>query len=128
MLPQIVRTLANLEKFVTISSRARHEPVPMVCYSNSRDRCLLAYSIHVSRYRSEGQQVLAATMTSKPPYYRIYLLTVWQEQSRGPPEHVTWRFRLEDPRTGRQQAFADAAALMTALEELTVSVQGEEKE
>ncbi len=54
-------------------------------------------------------------MNSKPPYYRIYLLTVWQEQGRGPPAQGTWRFRLEDPRTGRQQVFADAAALMAIL-------------
>ena len=63
-------------------------------------------------------------MNSKPPYYRIYLLTVWQEQSRGPPERVTWRFRLEDPRSGRQQAFADAATLLAALQELTITQQG----
>jgi hypothetical protein len=54
-------------------------------------------------------------MNPKPPYYRIYLLTVWQEHNRGPPEPITWRFRLEDPRTGRQQAFADVATLMAAL-------------
>jgi hypothetical protein len=57
-------------------------------------------------------------MTSQPPYYRIYLLTVWQERNRGPPERITWRFRLEDPRTGQQQVFADAATLMSALYKL----------
>ena len=65
-------------------------------------------------------------MTSKPPYYRIYLLTVWQEQNRGPPERVTWRFRLEDPRSGRQQAFADATTFMSALQKLIGSGQGAE--
>ncbi|MCB0063451.1 MAG: hypothetical protein KDE19_15120 [Caldilineaceae bacterium] len=54
-------------------------------------------------------------MTDEPPYYRIYLLTVWQERQQGPPAQVTWRFRLEDPRTGRQRAFADAATLMNVL-------------
>ena len=54
-------------------------------------------------------------MPTKPPYYRIYLLTVWQEQNRGPPAQITWRFRLEDPRSGRQRAFADAVTLMAAL-------------
>ena len=54
-------------------------------------------------------------MTSQPPYYRIYLLTVWQERSRGPPIQIIWRFRLEDPRTGRQQGFADARVLIIAL-------------
>jgi len=62
-------------------------------------------------------------MTTKPPYYRIYLLTVWQERSRGSPETITWRFRLEDPRSGRQQAFADTATFMAALQELTLSIQ-----
>ena len=65
-------------------------------------------------------------MNSKPPYYRIYLLTVWQEQNRGPPEQITWRFRLEDPRTGRRQAFADVTTLLDAV--LAVSVLSEERE
>lgn len=65
-------------------------------------------------------------MNTKPPYYRIYLLTVWHEQNRGPPRTITWRFRLEDPRTGRQQVFADAASLMTALQELTLAIQGDD--
>lgn len=58
-------------------------------------------------------------MNNKPPYYRIYLLTVWQEQPRGPPAPIVWRFRLEDPRSGQQQAFADAATLMSALQAMT---------
>lgn len=65
-------------------------------------------------------------MNPKPPYYRIYLLTVWQEQNRGPPEQITWRFRLEDPRTGRGQAFADVTTLLDAV--LAVSVLSEERE
>lgn len=60
-------------------------------------------------------------MSTKPPYYRIYLLTVWQEQSRGPPTPIIWRFRLEDPRTGRQQVFADAATLLRALHVLAAT-------
>lgn len=63
-------------------------------------------------------------MNTKPPYYRIYLLTVWQERNRGPPEQSTWRFRLEDPRSGRQQLFADAAGLMVALGNLTAVGDG----
>ncbi len=54
--------------------------------------------------------------TDKPPYYRIYLLIVWQERNRGPPALPTWRFRLEDPRTGRQQVFVDAATLLDTLQ------------
>lgn len=72
-------------------------------------------------------------MNNKPPYFRIYLLTVWQERSHSPPEavaeQITWRFRLEDPRTGRQQAFADAATLMAALQTTVVAtLEAEEKQ
>lgn len=72
-------------------------------------------------------------MNTKQPYYRIYLLTVWQEQNRGPPERIVWRFRLEDPRTGRQQAFADAATFMAALQAIVAALvpaktQGESEE
>lgn len=65
-------------------------------------------------------------MATNLPYYRIYLLTVWQEQSRGPPPQITWRFRLEDPRTGRQQLFADAPTLLNALQ--TIAALPEERE
>lgn len=61
-------------------------------------------------------------MNTKSPYYRIYLLTVWQEQNRGPPERIVWRFRLEDPRSGQQQAFADAATFMAALQALVAAL------
>lgn len=67
-------------------------------------------------------------MNPKPPYYRIYLLTVWQEQNRGPPARILWRFRLEDPRTGRQQAFADAATFMAALQAFVTTSQEAEKQ
>jgi hypothetical protein len=62
-------------------------------------------------------------MTSKQPYYRIYLLTVWQEQSRGPPAQISWRFRLEDPRTGRQQLCTDTMTLLTMVEEFVLASQ-----
>jgi len=57
-------------------------------------------------------------LTHKPPFYRIYLLTVWQERGRGPPESSAWHFRLEDPRSGQQQLFVDAATLLIALSKL----------
>ncbi len=66
-------------------------------------------------------------MTTKPLYYRIYLLTVWQEQNRGPPDLITWRFRLEDPRSGRQQVFADAVSLMAVLRATAVDPAEAEK-
>ena len=72
-------------------------------------------------------------MDTKSPYYRIYLLTVWQEHNRSPPELITWRFRLEDPRSGQQRVFADAATLMNVLREIASATndvqtqQGEEE-
>ena len=60
-------------------------------------------------------------MDKKSPYYRIYLLTVWQEHKRSAPALITWRFRLEDPRSGQQRVFADAATLMTALREIAIA-------
>jgi hypothetical protein len=66
-------------------------------------------------------------MPPKPPFYRIYLLTVWQERSRGPPVRITWRFRLQDPRTGRQQLFADATTLMGALQAIAATPDEREK-
>jgi hypothetical protein len=57
-------------------------------------------------------------MAKQSPYYRIYLLTVWQEHNRSPPAMITWRFRLEDPRSGQQRVFADAATLLNALREI----------
>ncbi|HNS51221.1 MAG TPA: hypothetical protein PKO09_08550 [Anaerolineae bacterium] len=57
-------------------------------------------------------------MLDRPSTYRSYILTLWQEHSRGSREPAVWRFRLEDPRTGRRSGFADLAALVAALEEV----------
>jgi hypothetical protein len=62
-------------------------------------------------------------MDKKSPYYRIYLLTVWQEHNHTQPEMITWRFRLEDPRTGQQRVFTDAATLMNALHEIAIDTK-----
>ncbi len=53
----------------------------------------------------------------KPPRYRSYLLTFWEERSQDPAAPAVWRFRLEDPRTGERRGFADLEALRAALEE-----------
>ena len=48
----------------------------------------------------------------RPSHYRAYLLRFWEE-GRGRPELPgTWRFSLEDPRTGRRRGFADLEALV----------------
>lgn len=42
------------------------------------------------------------------PKYRIYLLTVWQEEQ-------AWCFLLEEPRTGSRRGFTSTAKLVDAL-------------
>jgi hypothetical protein len=56
-------------------------------------------------------------MLGKPPTYRSFLLTLWQEHSGGSSEPAVWRFRLEDPRTGQRRGFANLEALVAALQE-----------
>ena len=51
----------------------------------------------------------------RPPCYRTYLLTCWGEQSQDPSEPVVWRFRVEDPHTGRRRGFASLEALVAAV-------------
>jgi len=58
----------------------------------------------------------AMTYFDKPPSYRSFLITMWQERSRDTEVPVVWRFRIEDPHTGRRRGFADLEALVAALE------------
>jgi hypothetical protein len=55
-------------------------------------------------------------MFDRPPRYRSYLLTLWEERGRDSSKPRVWRFRLEDPRTGKQRGFATVEALVAALE------------
>jgi hypothetical protein len=55
-------------------------------------------------------------MFDRPPRYRSYLLTLWQERGRDTINPGVWRFRLEDPRTGKRRGFATVEALLAALE------------
>jgi len=50
--------------------------------------------------------------------HRIFLLTVWRE------EKETWRFLVEDPRSGRRRGFAGVVALVEGLLEMVV-VEGQ---
>ena len=56
-------------------------------------------------------------MFDRPPRYRTYMLTLWEERGRETSAPVVWRFRLEDPRTGKRRGFATMEGLMAALEE-----------
>ncbi len=49
------------------------------------------------------------------PYYRIFLLTVWQESLPLNDSAPDWRFRVEDARTGQRWGFASVQALTKAL-------------
>jgi hypothetical protein len=65
-------------------------------------------------------------MSDRPPRYRSYLLTFWEERGRDPDVPAVWRFSLGDPRTGQRRAFATLGALITALErEMTASEAGD---
>ena len=55
------------------------------------------------------------TINPQPPRYHIYLLTLWEERNEDPNSPTMWRFRLEDPRTGRRRGFANVEALVEAL-------------
>ena len=55
-------------------------------------------------------------MFDKPPRYRSYLLTLWEERSQNPASPEVWRFTLEEPRTGQRRAYAGLTALMAALQ------------
>jgi hypothetical protein len=52
----------------------------------------------------------------RPPRYRSFLITMWQERSRNPDVPAVWRFRMEDPHTGQQRGFVDFNALVAALQ------------
>ena len=53
----------------------------------------------------------------KPPRYRSFLITMWQERSRDTDVSAVWRFRMEDPHTGQRRGFADFEALVAALQQ-----------
>lgn len=59
----------------------------------------------------------ANTFFDKPPLYRSFLITMWQERSQDTDVSVVWRFRMEDPHTGQRRGFADLEALMAALQQ-----------
>ena len=40
------------------------------------------------------------TIFERPPRYRSYLLTFWEERSQDSATPAEWRFSLEDPRPG----------------------------
>ena len=51
----------------------------------------------------------------KPPRYRSYVLTIWEERGGDPDALVVWRFSLQDPRTGQRRGFASLEKVMAFL-------------
>ena len=51
----------------------------------------------------------------KPPRYRTYLLTIWEERSQDPTSSTVWRFSLKDPDTGQRRGFAGLEEMMAFL-------------
>lgn len=59
-----------------------------------------------------------------PPLYHAYLLRCWAEGGQGRDRAAAWRFSVEDPHTGVRRGFADLAALIAFLEEMTTPRPG----
>jgi hypothetical protein len=51
----------------------------------------------------------------RAPRYDTYLLTCWQEGDEV-ARTVTWRFKLETPRSGRRRLFKTLQEVMTTIE------------
>jgi hypothetical protein len=49
------------------------------------------------------------------PRYQTYLLTCWQERDEVAGT-VTWRFKLETPRSGSRRLFVTLKAVLEAIE------------
>ena len=67
-------------------------------------------------------------MLDKPPRYRSYLLTFWEERSQDPSVPVVWRFRLEDPHTGQRRGFGGLTDLFAFLERECGPIERDELE
>jgi len=46
----------------------------------------------------------------------VYVLRLWQEPAELSENPSTWRYVLEEPKTGQRRGFRDLAALMDFLE------------
>lgn len=53
--------------------------------------------------------------TDRSAPYRIYLLTCWLEDANDQADPETWRFRLEEPRSGQRRGYVGVTALVAGL-------------
>ena len=56
------------------------------------------------------------TPSGRHSRYQVYVLRLWQEPGESRVHCATWRFVLEEPKTGQRRGFRDLAALMDFLE------------
>ena len=52
------------------------------------------------------------------PIHRTYLLTIWEERSKQAEPDNVWRYRLEDPHSGKKYLFATLAEVTQFLDQL----------
>ena len=55
------------------------------------------------------------SFSRNPPRSYTYVLTLWEEREQEAESPAVWRFRLEDPRTGRRHGFSTVEGLMDAV-------------
>lgn len=53
--------------------------------------------------------------TDRPTAYRIFLLTCWLDEVADPADPETWRFRLEEPKSGCRYGCVGLMALVVRL-------------
>jgi hypothetical protein len=55
------------------------------------------------------------SFSRNPPRSYTYVLTLWEEREQDADSLAVWRFRLEDPRTGKQRGFPTVEGLLDAV-------------
>ena len=70
----------------------------------------------ITVHRKLGSADRLMAFFGKPPRYRSYLLTFWEERSHDSITPAVWRFSLEDPHTGHRRGFASLEGLFDFLQ------------
>jgi hypothetical protein len=68
------------------------------------------------------------TPLEKPPRYKTFLLTIWEERSFKQRQRITWRFGLEDPQTGERRAYSGLEALTETLRQMIGAAEVNDEE
>ena len=55
------------------------------------------------------------SFSRNPPRSYTYVLTLWEEREQDADSPAVWRFRLEDPRTGKRRGFSTVEGLLDAI-------------